>query len=148
MTAIHLLEQQQGKLMRIMAELAATLEPDDSLIDEPTIVECLGRLQRTMRRHTMLKPSHLYAIMIAAGDPDLQQTATAYRHEEDELWRQFYSFVSRWTMLGAIRARPGQFRVETLAALAAIEDRGQREYDLLYPVAERLQTREGRRRRA
>ena len=96
-----------------------------------------GMLRDTLTRHLMCEDWALYPRLKASGDPALRRLAKMFVDEMGHIAGDFAAYDARWSDADAIADWPA-FRGETLAILAAIGERIEREHRDLYPMADTL----------
>jgi iron-sulfur cluster repair protein YtfE (RIC family) len=136
--SIDSLRQQHAAAEEMAAAILSAISSYRDEYDAVPIARQLGKLNALLRVHLAYEDTVLYPLLIRSGNGQTAALAHLFAEETGAIAPQFEDFVRRWSGPTAIQAMFESFREEATMLFAALAARIERENDLLYPLAERV----------
>lgn len=96
----------------------------------------LARLAGKLRVHARMEEEALYPRLLTHEDPAIRGCAARMQTQFGPVYGAFEGYLSRWPTASSIELAPAAFARETLAVVALLGKRIERETRELYPLAD------------
>ncbi|XUU61683.1 hemerythrin domain-containing protein [Erythrobacter sp. HA6-11] len=141
MSQTHTFRRQHAAIEKLASELSEAMSGIDADPDAELCAHIIAKMTGILTLHLAAEDRSLYPRMIASSDPGVSKTASKFAEEMGNLAPAYSEFEARWRSADAICDDPQGFRHEANAILQALSTRIHRENTVLYPLAERMQSR-------
>ncbi len=138
MISFDLLSKQNHEIAELTKVLAHLIR-ERELCDTDVAANLLQNYVAQVKEHFERNNKHIYGSLLTHSDSNVTNTAKRFLEGEKEVKKLFKDFVQRWCHHGLHIDNHARFLAEAEDIFRLVNERIQAEFEVLYPMARRIQ---------